>query len=243
MLIELGHVEALFRYPIKSMAGKRLEAAHLGWHGIDGDRRLALRRSGDCTGFPFLTAGKLPDLVRYTPLRREDDAEAELPTHVRTPEGEELPVFSHDLAAEISRRYGSSVEMMQMKHGIFDEASISVIASGTVNEIARLAGQNPDARRFRPNILLRLLRPGAFQEDAWLGGVLTFGGGDAAPAVAVTLRDIRCAMLNLDPDTAIPAPEMLKTVVRVHDNQAGIYGAVTRTGLLAVGQTVFLGRS
>jgi uncharacterized protein YcbX len=30
MLMEIGHVEAIFRYPVKSMAGERLEAAELG---------------------------------------------------------------------------------------------------------------------------------------------------------------------------------------------------------------------
>jgi hypothetical protein len=47
-------------------------------------------------------------------------------------------------------------------------------------------------------------------------------------------------MVNLDPDTASPAPEVLKAVVRVNQNNAGIYGTVTRTGRLAVGQRVFL---
>ena len=50
MLIEIGHVEAIFRYPVKSMGGERLEAAQLGWHGIEGDRRLAFRRMGTAAG-------------------------------------------------------------------------------------------------------------------------------------------------------------------------------------------------
>ena len=240
MLIEIGRVEGIFRYPVKSMGGERLDAANLGWHGLDGDRRLAFRRMNGHSGFPWLSASKLPDLVRFAPLRREDDSSGDLPTHVRTPDGEEMAVFGEDLAAEVGRRYGAPVEMMQMKHGIFDEASISVIASDTVGEIERLAGRSLDVRRFRPNVVVRLLRPGAFQEDEWLGGVLSFGEGDDAPAVTVTMRDERCSMVNLDPDTARPAPEVLKAIVRVHQNTAGIYGAVTRTGRLAVGQTVFL---
>jgi hypothetical protein len=73
-----------------------------------------------------------------------------------------------------------------------------------------------------------------------LGGVLTFGEGDDAPAITVTLLDVRCSMVNLDPDSASPAPEMLKAIVRTHQNTAGIYGTVTRTGQLATGQTIFL---
>ena len=233
----IGHVEAIFRYPVKSMAGERLEAAALGWHGLEGDRRLALRRMEDHGGFPWLSASKLPELLLFSPQRRED---GELPTHVRTPDGEALPIFGEELAAEVARRHGAPVQMMHWRQGIFDEASISVIASDTVREITRLAGRDPDVRRFRPNILVRLLRPAPFQEDEWVGGVLSFGDGDDAPAVAATMRDIRCSMVNLDPDSAGSAPEMLRTVVREHENTAGIYGTVTRTGRLVVGQAVFL---
>jgi uncharacterized protein YcbX len=237
MPIEIGHVEAIFRYPVKSMGGERLEVAKLGWHGLDGDRRLAFRRIDDRSGFPWLTAGKLPDLVLFAPQPHEDGA---LPTHIRTPDGEEMPVFGEGLAAEVGRRYGAPVQMMQLNHGIFDEASISVIASDTVREIARLAGQSPDVRRFRPNLVVRLLRSGPFQEDEWVSSALSFGEGADAPAIHVTMRDIRCSMVNLHPDSASPAPEVLKAVVRANQNNAGIYGAVTRIGRLAVGQTILL---
>jgi uncharacterized protein len=128
-----------------------------------------------------------------------------------------------------------------LRHGIFDDASISVIAFDTVREITRIAERRPDLRRFRPNIVVRLLRPVPFQEDEWLGGVLSFGEGDDAPAITVTMRDVRCSVVNLDPESANPAPEVLKAVVRANQNNAGIYGAVTRIGRVAVGQMVLLG--
>jgi hypothetical protein len=240
MIIEIGHVEAIFRYPVKSMAGERLEFANLGWYGIDGDRRLAFQRMGDRSGMPWLTASKLPDLLLFAPCRYEESAPRDLPTHIRTPDGQEMAVFGEDLAKEVGRRYGAPVQMMHLRYGIFDEASISVIASATVSEIGRLAGRSLDVRRFRPNILIHLLRPVPFQEDEWLGGVLSFGEGEDAPAVAVTMRDERCSMLNLDPDSAGSAPEVMKAVVRANENNAGIYGLVTRTGRLEPGQTIFL---
>jgi uncharacterized protein len=237
MVVEIGHVEAIFRYPVKSMGSERLATANLGWHGIEGDRRFALRRTQDHSGFPWLTASKLPELVLFAPQRCDD---GDLPTHVRTPDGKDMPIFGEELAADVARRYGAPVEMMQMKHGIFDDATISVIASDTIREIGRLAGQNLDVRRFRPNVVVRLLRSVPFQEDEWLGGVLSFGKEDAAPAVTVTMRDLRCSMVNLDPDTARPAPEVMKAIVRANENNAGIYGTVTRVGRLAVGQKVTL---
>lgn len=223
------------------MGGERLDVAELGWYGLDGDRRLAFRRVNDRSGMPWLTASRLPDLLLFGPSRRpEDGSRRDVPTHIRTPDGQEMPVFGEDLAAEVGRRYGAPVEMMQLRHGIFDEACISVIALDTVSEIQRLAGRSLDVRRFRPNIVVRSLRSVPFQEDEWLGGVLSFGEGDDAPTITVTTRDLRCSMVNFDPDSAGSAPEVMKAVVRANQNNAGIYGAVTRIGRLAVGQTIRL---
>ena len=240
MLREIGQVEAIFRYPVKSMCGERLDVANLGWHGLDGDRRLAFRRIADSERVPVAHSQQTsrPDPVCSAPRRRR--CPGDLPTHIRTPNGEDMPVFGEDLAAEVGRRHGTPVQMMQLNHGIFDEASISVIAMDTVREISRLAGVKPDVRRFRPNVVVRLPRSAPFQEDQWLGGVLSFGERDDAPAVTVTMRDVRCSMLNIDPDSASLAPEMMKAVVRANQNNAGIYCTVTRTGRLEVGQTIFL---
>ena len=241
--LEVGHVDAIFRYPVKSMRGERLDVAELGWHGLEDDRRMALRLVDDRSGFPWLTATKLPELLLFSPFRSPDSDKETLPTHVRTPDGQEMPIFGEELAREIGRRHGAAVQMMQLRHGIFDDACISVIASDTVGEIGRLSKQTADVRRFRPNIVVRLRRPSPFQEDDWIGGVLSFGGEVDAPAVTVTTRDLRCSMVNYDPDTARPAPEVLKAVVRANAVYAGVYGAVTRVGRLAIGQPVLFRQS
>lgn len=145
------------------MRGELIEAADLGWHGIDGDRRLAFRRADDRLGFPWLTATKLPELILFAPQRTEPAAGGNLPTHVRTPEGQELGVFSPELAMDIGRRHGSPVEMMHLNRGIFDEAS----------------------------------------------------------------------------DSARQSAAVLKAIVRLRGNKAGVYATVTRRGQLAVGQSVF----
>ena len=220
------------------MSGERLEAADLCWHGLEGDRRLAFRRIDDRGGFPWLTAGKLPELLLFAPKRRGPVGGDGLPTHVRTPEGVELDVFGQDLAAEVGRRHGSPVQMTHLKHGIFDEASVSLINSATVEEIGRLSAQPPDVRRFRPNILTTSLRSVPFEEDGWVGGVLSFGEDRDGAAIGVTIRDERCSMVNFDPGTAHPAPGVLKAIVSARDNKAGVYGTVIRRGRLAVGQPV-----
>lgn len=240
MTTQIGRVEAIFRYPVKSMAGERVDVAQLGWHGIAGDRRLAVRRTLERSGFPWLTASKLPDLLLFTPLRHEDGVGGDLPTHVRTPEGKELATFGEDLSAEIERRHGAPVEMMHLQHGIFDEANVSVITTETVRAIGRAAGKGADVRRFRPNIVVRLLRPIPFREDEWPGRTLAFGESDDRPRISVTMRDARCAIVNLDPDSARSDPEVLKAVVRTNQNNAGVYGTVIRPGQVATGQAIYL---
>ena len=100
MPLEIGHVEAIFRYPVKSMRGEPLEVAELGWHGIEGDRRMAFRRVDDRSGFPWLTATELPALLMFSPFRSEERSGG-LSTHVRTPDGQEMPVLGEELAREI----------------------------------------------------------------------------------------------------------------------------------------------
>ena len=241
--IRVGHIDAIFRYPVKSMAGESIETADLGWHGVDGDRRLAVRRLDDRSGFPWLTASKLPELIRFTPRRSDGSAGADLPSHVRTPDGDDLALFSAELAAEISRRCGSAVELVHLNRGIFDEASLSVITTATVAEIGRLSAQPGDVRRFRPNILITPAVPVPFGEDDWVDGILTFGEGHDAAAVHVTNFDERCAMVNLEPDTARVTPEVLKAIVQTRNNKAGVYATVIRRGPLAAGQPVYWSRT
>lgn len=227
---ELGRIAEINRYPVKSMAGTSLGSAPLGWHGIEGDRRFAFRRVGDTSDFPWLTASKLPALIRYRPEG----------THVRSPSGASLPLIGAELAAELSGRFGSAVELMQLKQGIFDEAAISVISLATVAGIGAEVGRELDPRRFRANIVLNTPAKESFLENGWVGRMLVFGEDDQGPAVQVTKRDPRCVMINLDPETAEQDPRVLKTVVRLNEQDAGVYATVVRRGTIAVGDRVSL---
>ena len=239
-----GRISAIFRYPVKSMAGELLDVARLGWHGIEGDRRLAFRRLTDKSGFPWLTASKLPQLLLYKPFRLDRNTAELLPTHVRTPDGKEFELRSDELREEVSSRYGNDVELMNLKSGIFDEASVSVISLGTVHSVARESGRGVDScdlRRFRPNVVIETDSAEPFEEDRWVGRTLTFGEENSGAALRVTMRDERCVMVNFDPDTAERDSEVMKTVVRLNENYAGVYGTVIRAGELRVDQVVTLG--
>src|SRR5437764_2998217 len=238
-MIHLGQIREIVRYPVKSMAGVRTESAMLGWHGLDGDRRFAFRRIEDDSAFPWLTASRLSELVLYQPVGLDNSGVESLATHVRTPSGALLEVRSAELNAEIGERFGSSVELMHLKHGIFDEAAISVISLATIAGIGREAGmEDLDRRRFRANIVLETERSEPFLEDEWVAGTLVFGDGAQPAAVSITIPDLRCVMLNLDPETAAKDSRVMKTVVRLNQNNAGVYATVVRTGMIQVGDRV-----
>jgi hypothetical protein len=118
MPIAIGHVEALFRYPVKSMAGERLEAAHLGWHGLEGDRRLHF--GGWRTAAGSRGSASKPRPVLLAPHRRDDAVQE---TFLRT-----CAPRRGRAGGLRDGRSGSAgtgpVEMMHLDRGIFDEATL-----------------------------------------------------------------------------------------------------------------------
>ena len=165
--MELGRISAIFRYPVKSMAGELLDAARLGWHGIEGDRRFAFRRVNDTSEFPWLSASKLPQLLLYKPFRLDSNANLRSSSQ-RTfarPTGKSSNLTAPNYGKNVSSRYGSELELMNLRHGIFDEACVSVISLGTVHSVARESGRGVDLcdlRRFRPNVVIDTDRRRAF---------------------------------------------------------------------------------
>jgi len=230
----LGTIRALYVYPIKSMGGQSLPSAHLGWHGLDGDRRYAFRRLADGSGFPWLQASRLPVLVRFSPVT-DSSQEPGRPPRLLTPEGEELAGDGPELRDRISAACGEQVELLHLNRGIHDEAPLSVISLATMRHLSEAAGVTVDVRRFRPNLVVETPGGQPFDEDRWVGRSLSCGGQATSPRIGVTMRDLRCVMLNLDPDTAAADARVLRTTARLNAACAGVYGVPLRTGTLAVG--------
>jgi hypothetical protein len=119
----------------------------------------------------------------------------------------------------------------------------SAPAIAEAGTIARVEGQVVDAKG-KPVAGARLsenwMGPQPFEEDRWVGKVLEFGSDGTGPAISVNMRDLRCVMINLDPDTAEANADVMKTVIRMNENYAGVYGTVVKKGELRVGQVVGL---
>jgi uncharacterized protein YcbX len=222
------------------MAGEELPSAEIGWHGVEGDRRAAFVRSGDRSGFPFLTASKLPSLVTYKPVRDPGAPSNATPLKVMTPGGEVLDLAGEALASELMAAFGGAVALTQWKNGIFDDASISVVTTSTISAVCDAAGVADDPRRFRPNLLVDPTDPSPFADDQWVGKTIQIGEGESAAAIAIWMRDLRCVMVNLDPLTASADARVLRAAAQLNSACAGVYATVVKTGPISIGDHLYV---
>jgi uncharacterized protein len=220
---EVGRIVALWRYPVKSMAGEPLEAADVSWHGLAGDRRWAFIRAGlERSNFPWLTIRERADMGSHRPSFVDAERPDASRTLVRTPAGEQLDVVDPALAASL----GEGVRVIKQNRGVFDALPLSLISTASIGSL--------DMRRFRPNLVVEA--PGEFPEDGWVGSTLSIGG----MRMRVDKRDPRCVLVNVDPDTTERDPSILRWIAQERDTCLGVYGSVVAPGRVTVGDVVWL---
>ncbi len=239
-MTDIGRIKAIFRYPVKSMAGEQLKSVYVGAHGLRGDRKLAFFLLRNSDEWRRLKAHQFPQLVRYTPVSGEAAGPYDLPTHARTPDGEELRLQGQLLRRKVSALFGSELQIMRVSRGSIDGANISLISRSTIRLFEQEIGVSLDVRRFRPNLLIETARGVAFEEDGWPGKTIGFTGGPDRPAIRITMRNRRCRIINIDPETGAEDARILAAVTRVNNNYTGVYAEVLKTGTISVGDTLSL---
>lgn len=238
--IEIGVVKSLYRYPVKSFAGDGLEVTRAGWHGLEGDRRFAFVQTGNTTGFPWLTARELPEMVRYKPYFVSPDSVRDSGVRVRTPAGRDFAVDSEELLFELTERFGKPVHLMQLWSGIFDAMDVSLITTATVLSVAQLCGRELDVRRFRPNIVIEAQDDKAFPEDKWIGHQVVFGARPDSLRLRLKRKDVRCKVVNVDPESGDTDSSIFRQIVIDRKSMAGVYGTTDWPGTVQVGDLVSL---
>jgi uncharacterized protein len=228
---EVGRVVGLWRYPVKSMAAEALEAAEVGWHGLEGDRRWAFVRDGMArSGFPWLTLRENPRMWCYRPWLADPDRPNAGVTMVRTPSGAELDVTDPALAEELA----PGARVLRQDRGIFDTFPLSLITTQTLGALGGMAGAALDPLRFRPNLLVEAASGEPFAEDAWVGAVLSVGG----LRMRVDRRDQRCVVINVDPSTLEAGTAVLRAVAQQRQACAGVYGTTVHPGRVRIGDPI-----
>ncbi len=193
---ELRAVE-LWRYPVKSMRGERLESAQIEPDGVRGDRKL---RVDGANG--LITARTSPGLLRLravigTDGEPEIDGEPWRSDHARHAVGEVAP------GGTLVPTAGAEVGLRQ------DLSPVHVVTTSMVAELG------VDFRRLRPNILI----DGAEgrEEVGWIGSSLRIG----SVLLEVTAQCERCVMTTFDPDTIEQDAGVLR---RINDDFRGHFG-------------------
>ena len=256
----IGRVESVWRYPVKSMAGEELPEIYAGFAGIWGDRLFAFKSSATPPGFPYLTGREAHQLLMYRPRFRDPQkaakpanlAEAEeispllnpvaadpsdLALDIETPSGELLPIDDQTLLQQLNRLVGNGhlLTLLRSERAMTDCRPISLFSLQTVHQLGEEIGLALDKRRFRANVYLDLGTAQGFSENDLVGHKVRIG---SKVIIAALERDPRCQMITLDPDTAMPNPEVLRAVARGHEGTAGIYGAVLAEGIIRSGDAV-----
>jgi len=223
--MQVGVIERLARYAVKSMRGEAVPVATLTLQGLEGDRRHAFVQATSRSSFPWLTSRELPEMLCYKTSAEGSGSAAVV--MVTAPGGEKWRVESDELRQLLEARSGRALFLLHDYRGSYDVAQVSIISRQTVARIAEESATVEDPWRFRPNLLVDLENGKAYDEAKWVGRILRVG--DTA-RVAVTEVDQRCVMITLDPDGGEASPSVLRCVAQQHKSCAGVYGMVLTPG-------------
>jgi len=209
------YLAEIWRYPVKSMAGERLERVSAGPLGLNGDRLVQVY---DGRG-RLVTARTHPRLLGLHATLAED--------------GEPLVDgrlwAAPDVRARVEAIVGAGASLVRNESAArFDILPLLVATDGAIMVFGR------DGRRLRPNLIIAGVPD--LTEREWEGRVLQIG------QVLVGLADLRgrCVMTTVDPDTLAQDPRVLKDIVRRFDGRLALNAEVMRGGELQVGAPVAL---
>lgn len=208
------YVEELWRYPVKSLAGERLEEAEVTAGGIRGDRVVHVQQDGR-----VLTARRFPRLLG---LHARLGADGE-------PWVEDQPWSAPEVAAQIQRAAGAGA-VLKRYDGLerFDVLPLLIVTDGAIDALG------VDRRRLRPNIVVAGVPD--LSERQWPRRHLRIG--PVLIRVAKVRR--RCVMTTFDPDTQEQDPTVLRRIVRDFGGTIGLDCDVVEPGRIAVGDPVAL---
>jgi uncharacterized protein YcbX len=230
----------LWRYPVKSLQGERLDSAMVTGDGLDGDRRFAIFDLE--TGFG-LTARRAPELLFASARVREDGGvEITLPDGSLAPDDDALSewlgrrVELRSAELEAPRRYENPEVDFEREAerdwapfegapGPFHDSRrtrVSLVSTGTIGSW--------DRRRFRSNVLLD-----GSGEDALVGSRIALG--DAMLDVGARIQ--RCVMTTrAQPDGIERDLTVLRTIAHERHACLAVGALVLRPGSVSVGDAL-----
>ncbi|MES2989382.1 MAG: MOSC N-terminal beta barrel domain-containing protein [Pseudomonadota bacterium] len=234
----IGRVAALNRFPVKSMAGEALQVAEIDWQGMEGDRQYAFYFRDSGSRFPWLTGRDVSELVLHSARFADRQAPKSARVEIVAPNGWRGHVDDAALLERLSEAAGAPVGLMQLAIGAYDAMPVSVVTTAAHKWVETAHGSALDPRRFRANVLIE----SDHSQTDWAGKRIAFGPEDSAAGAELLITDgiPRCAMITIDPDTAVRDPSVLRTIAQQFGNAYGAYAAPAKKGLVQMGDVVRL---
>jgi len=232
-------IAELWRYPVKSLQGERLDAVAVTADGLEGDRQFAIYDMESGLG---LTGRRVPQLLFASARMRGDGtAEITLPDGSLAGDDKALSdwlgrsVALHSAATEAARRYENVVDFEHEPTSDWEpfdgaarafhdnpRARVSLVSTATIGAW--------DRRRFRANVLLD-----GEGEDSLVGSRVTLGEA----TLDVGMRIERCVMTTRAQAGGIERDlDVLRTIAREHDACLAVGALVIDQGTIRVGDTL-----
>jgi uncharacterized protein YcbX len=208
-------VKELWRYPVKSLGGERIEESSVGELGLTGDRLVLVQGPSG----RVITSRIHPKLLALKGSLGEDGQPRINGIHWTAPEALDLIRAAAGPAA--TPRYWEGPER-------FDVLPLSVATDGAIRHMQF------DGRRLRPNIIIGGVE--GLAERTWPGRNLKIG---SLFIHAQRLRP-RCVMTTWDPDTQEQDISVLKRIVRELNGEMSLDCSVLNPSVVRVGDEVAL---
>jgi uncharacterized protein YcbX len=234
-----GAILSAWRWPVKSMAGERVNAMRIDGRGAGGDRTHAVLHHHKGEWKP-LTVREAPRLLAWAgsyPFAPDGGLDPSQPPFavVTAPDGHNYRWGDPRLEAALAEDLERPVRLRRDVDGIQDlPRTLLVTTQASLDALGAELGTRIDLRRFRTNLHLGLDAP-AWDDLGWQGGELRFEGG-------VRLKLLhpceRCAIPTRSPDTGEKWPDLLRHLAATRDQCFGINARVVTAGRLAVGEGV-----
>ena len=232
-------IAELWRYPVKSLLGERLDAVAVTADGLEGDRQFAIYDVASGLG---LTGRRVPELLFASArIRANGTAEITLPDGSQAEDDHTLSdwlgraVALRSAATGAARRYENVVdfehesvsdwEPFEGAAGPFHDspgARVSLLSTATIGAW--------DPRRFRSNVLLD-----GEGEDSLVGSTVTLG----EVTLDVGMRIKRCVMTTRAQAGGVERDlDVLRTIARERDARLAVGAVVVGQGTIRVGDTL-----
>ena len=248
-------LEAIWRYPVKSLQGEQLSDVVLDTSGLSGDRCWGIR---DETTGKILTGRREPKLL-LAAASLADDGQPD----IALPSGEICRGMGPDTDTALSDWLARPVTLVGAVGAPGGEAEYFAVATDDTSEAigwTMPAGRFVDAspllllttaslragaalypagdwnvRRFRPNLFVDVDDDGeGWVEDGWCGTEVTIGSVVVAPRQGC----VRCTMVTRPQPDLDRDLDIYKTVARHHGGTFGVWTDIRTPGRVCAGDPV-----